>query len=158
MPSLVGRPVFSYLPGLGCSDLNAAEARELAREVAGRSYNIRALSAPEGELPPGAPAVLRLDLGAFGHDRTAVWERALSVSARTPVRRAREGGLRACEESGTAAVETFLTLLSASFSRHGAPMMPAALFRGLIDALDARILVVRRPDREPLASLLWLLD
>ena len=158
VPSLAGRPVFSYLPGLSYSDLNAAEARELAREVAGCSYNVRALSAPQGELPPGAPAVLRLDLGVFGHDRTAVWERALSRSTQRQIRRARRGGLEASEETGAGALEAFLAMLSATFARHGAPMMPAALFRALIDAFDARILTVRGPDGEPMASLLWLLD
>ncbi len=158
VPSLLGAPVFAYLPGLNYADLSAAEARGLAREMAGHSFNIRTLTAPQGELPYGAPAVLRLDLAAFGHDRESVWELALSRAARKAVRRARKAGLGVSEETKPAARAAFLHLLSVTLSRHGAPMMPAALFETLIDALDARILVVRRVGGEALASLLWLRD
>ena len=158
VPSLFGAPVFAYLPGLNYSDLDAAEARGFARGMAGCSFNIRALTAPPGALPPGAPAVLRLDLAAFGHDREAVWERALNGATRTAVRRARKAGLGVSEETGPAAVTAFLRLLSVTLARHGSPIMPAALFEALMDALDARILVVRRADGEALASLLWLRD
>ena len=159
VPQLFGAPVFSYLPGLNYADLNATEARLLAREMSGRSFNIRALTAPEGEPPPGAPAVLRLDLAAFGHDRDVVWEQALNRTTRKAVRRARKAGLEVAEETGPAAVEVFRGLLSATLARHGAPMMPAALFETLIDQLDARILVVRKGvGNEALASLLWLCD
>ncbi len=159
VPRLLGGRVFAYLPGLNYADLNAAEARALAREAAGRPFNIRALAAPEGELPPGAPAVLRLDLSAFGHDRDLVWQQALNRATRKAVRRARKAGLGVAEESGPAATEAFRDLLSATLARHGAPMMPTALFETLIDRLDARMLVVRgRAGDEALASLLWLRD
>ena len=159
VPQLFGAPVFSYLPGLSYADLNATEARVLAREMAGRSFNIRALAAPEGEPPPGAPAVLRLDLAAFGHDRDVVWEQALNGTTRKAVRRAYKAGLEVAGETGPAAVEVFCGLLSATLARHGAPMMPTALFETLIDQLDARILVVRkRAGDEALASMLWLRD
>ena len=158
VPSLSGRPVFAYLPGLNYSDLNAADARELAREAGGRPHNVRALSALEGEPPPGSLAVLRLDLGAFGRDRTVVWERALAPVARKRIRGAWKRGLRASVETGAAAMEAFAALLSATLARHGAPMMPVTLFSALVDALDARILVVRGPGGEALASLLWFLD
>ncbi len=159
VPQLFGAPVFSYLPGLNYADLNATEARTLAREMAGRSFNVRALAAPEGEPPPCAPAVLRLDLAAFGHDRDVVWEQALNRTTRKAVRRARKAGLEVAEEAGPAAAEVFRGLLSATLARHGAPMMPTALFETLIDQLDARILVVRkRAGDEALASLLWLRD
>ena len=53
----------------------------------------------------------------------------------------------------------FHGLLSATLARHGAPMMPTALFETLIDQFDARILVVRKcASGEALASLLWLRD
>ena len=97
VPSLLGRRVFAYLPGLDFSDLNAAEARQLAHEMAGRPHNIRSLSVPEGEPPFGAPAVLRLDLGAFAHDRTALWERSHGQSARRFVHKSRRNGMRASE-------------------------------------------------------------
>ena len=42
VPSLLGGPPLAYLPGLNYSDLIAVEAREMA----GRSFNIRALTAP----------------------------------------------------------------------------------------------------------------
>ena len=159
VPSLPGTPVFAYLPGLNYSDLDAARARELAREMAGRSFNIRALKAPHGEPPPGAPAVLRIDLAAFGHDREVVWEQGLNRAARKAVRRARKAGLTTSEESGPAAMEAFCGLLSATLARHGAPIMPRALFEALVGELDARILVVRNgADGEALASLLWLRD
>ena len=158
VPSLRGRPVLAYLPGLDYSDLNAAEARQLAREAAGHPYNIRSLSAHEGEPPSGAPAVLRLDLAAFGHDRTALWERSLKRNARRDVRDARKRGLSAAVECGPAALDTFTALLSSTFSRHGAPMRPAALFKALVNELDARILVVRDADGGAVASLLRFLD
>ena len=159
VPSLLGAPVYACLPGLSYSDLTAAEAQELAREMAGRSFNIRALAATRGALPPGAPAVFRADLATFGHDREAVWERSLNHNTRKAVRRARKAGLRASEEAGPAAVRAFFGLLSATLARHGAPVPPVALFETLIGALDARILVVRNgSDGEALASLLWLRD
>ena len=158
VPSLSGRSVFAYLPGLDFSDLNAAEARQLAREVAGRPHNIRSLSVPEGEPPFGAPAVLRLDLGAFAHDRPALWERSLGRSARKFVHKARRNGMRASEETGAPALATFTALLSTALARHGAPMRPKALFKALVDGLDAHILVVRDANGEALASLLWFLD
>ena len=72
IPSLLGKPVLACLPGLGYTDLSVAGARELAQEVAGRSFNIRVLAETPGEPPPGAPAVFRLDLAAFDHEREAV--------------------------------------------------------------------------------------
>lgn len=159
VPQLFRAPVLAYLPGLNYADLDAAEARALARETAGRPFNVRALAAAEGEPPPGAPAVLRIDLAAFGHDRDAVWERALNSATRRAVRRARKAGLAVAEEAGPGAAQAFRSLLSATLARHGAPMMPAVLFDALIDRLDARILVVReRGGGEALASLLWLQD
>ena len=158
VPSLLGRPALAYLPGLDYSDLTAPEARQLAREVAGRPHNIRALSVPEGELPSGAPAVLRLDLGAFAHDRTALWKQALHRSARTYVRQARRNGLRVSEETGAVALAAFTTLWASALARHGAPMRPRVLFEALVDRLDAHILVVRDSNGEAMASLLWLLD
>ena len=158
VPSLFGAPTFAYLPGLNYADLNAAEARELAREMAGRSFNVRALTAPQGEPPPGAPVVLRVDLAAFGHDRDAVWEQALIRVRRKAVRRARKAGLGVAEETGPAAMKAFRVLLSATLVRHGAPLMPAALFDALIAEIGARILVVRNTGGEALASLLWLRD
>ena len=158
VPSLCGRPVRSYLPGLDYADLNATEARQLAQQVAGRPHNIRALSVAEGELPAGMPAVLRLDLGAFSHDRTALWKQSLAGSARGRVRRACRDGLRASEETGPAALDAFSALLSSVCARHGVPMRPAALLKALVDGLDARILVVRDCNGAAMASLLWLLD
>ncbi len=161
VPSLAGRPVFAYLPGLNYSDLDAAAAQELAREVQGRPFNIRALAAPrpEGELRPGSPAVLRIDLAAFGHAREAVWERGLNRVARKAVRRARKAGLAAAEETGPGALQAFCAMLRLAHARHGAPMLPAALFEGLITEMGARTLVVRnRVDGAPQAGLLWLRD
>lgn len=158
VPSLLGRPVFVYLPGLSYSDLEAAQARELARAMGRRAHNIRALTAPSGELRNGTPVVLRLDLKAFDSSRANIWERALKGKVRTSVRRARKDGLQAGEEAGEASLGAFLALLSAVLARHGVPMMPAALFRSLVDAVDARLLIVRGADGEPLASLLWVMD
>lgn len=158
VPSLWGRPVFAYLPGLDYADLNVVEARQLAREVTGRPHNIRTLSAPEGELPAGTPAVLRLDLAAFAYDRTALWKQSLSQSARRFIRLARRNGLEAAEETGPAALGVFAALLSSALARHGAPMRPRGLFDALVEDLGARILVVRDARGEALASLLWFLD
>ena len=161
VPSLIGRPVFAYLPGLNYSDLDPVVAQELARETAGRRFNIRALAPPrpEGELAPGSPAVLRIDLAAFGHDRDAVWQRGLNKAARKAVRRARKAGLAAVEETGAAAVQPFCAMLRLTHGRHGAPMLPAALFEALMAELGARITVVRdRADGAPRASLLWVRD
>ena len=158
VPSPFGTPTFAYLPGLNYTDLNAVEARELAREVAGRSFNIRALTPPQGELPPGAPAVLRVDLAAFGYDREAVWERGLKRVKRKAVRRARKAGLGVSEETGPGALATFCKSLSITLARHGSPLMPAKLFEALVAEAHARILVVRRAGGEALASLIWLRD
>ena len=158
VPSLFGAPTFAYLPGLNYADLNVAQARGLAREMAGRSFNIRTLTEPQGDVPPGAPAVLRVDLAAFGNDREAIWERALRRVRRKAVRRARKAGLMVAEEAGPAALKAFRGLLSATLVRHGAPVMPAALFDALIGEIGARILVVRNPSGEALASLLWFRD
>ena len=158
VPSLLGRSVFAYLPGLNYSDLNVSEARLLACDVADRPHNIRVLSASEGELPSGAPAVLRLDLGAFAHDREAIWKQSLNQSTRHFVRRARKSGISVSEEAGPAALDTFMALWASVCSRHGAPMPPAAMFTAIVDALDAHILIVRGPRGEALASLIWLHD
>ena len=159
VPSLLGKPAFACLPGLSYTDLGAAEARELAREVAGRSFNIRVLDETPGEGPPGAPAVLRLDLAAFDHEREAVWKNALNDGARRRVGRARKAKLRVSEERGRPALEAFSGLLAATLARHGAPILPVALFEALMGELDARILVVRDGgDGEAVASLLWLRD
>ena len=159
VPSLLGRPVFACLPGLNYSDLSAAEARAAAREMAGRSFNIRVLDPTPGEPPPGAPVVFRLDLAAFDHEREAVWQQALNRNARNMVGRARKADLRVSEERGRPALEAFFGLLAATLARHGAPILPVALFEALIAELDARMLVVRDGgDGEALASLLWLRD
>ena len=158
VPSLPGAPVFACLPGLDYTDLNAADARELAREMAGRAFNVRALTAAGKEPPAGSPAVLRVDLAAFGHDRESVWRHALRDKKRGGVRRARKAGLRCGEEVGPAAAATLFRLLSETLARHGAPLAPAALFEALTRAFKARILVVRGRAGEALASLLWLRD
>lgn len=158
VPSLWGRPVFAYLPGLDYADLNVVEARQLAGEVAGRPHNIRTLSAHEGELPSGTPAVLRIDLASFAHDRTALWKQSLNQSTRRFVRRSRRSGISVSEEAGPAALDTFTALWAVVCSRLGAPLLPAALFTTIVDALDAHILVVRDRRGEALASLVWLLD
>ena len=161
VPSLWGAPVFAYLPGLSYADLNETEARELAQEAAGRPFNIRALSASPREeaLPLGASSVLRINLAAFAHDRKIVWERSLSSGVRTGVRRARKAGLEASEETGPGALAAFKDLLSSVLARHGAPIAPTALFKAIVQDLNARIIVVRnRANGEALASLLWLRD
>ena len=161
VPSLLGSPVFAYLPGLNYTDLNAAEAQELAREMKGRAFNIRVLGdpQPETDLPAGAPVVLRIDLAAFGHDRELVWKKRLHYSARRMVRRARKAGLVASEEAGPDAFEAFCAMLHLVFARHGAPMPPTSLFEAIVKDMGARILVVRnRADGRPQASLLWLRD
>ena len=161
VPSLVGRPVYAYLPGLDYSDLDTAAAQELAREIPNRPFNIRVLGAPrpEGALaPPGAPVILRIDLAAYG-GREAVWERGLSGRARTSVRRARKAGLAASEETGPGAVQALYAMLRLAHARHGAPMPPEALFDALVTELGARILVVRnRVDGEAQGGLVWVRD
>ena len=161
VPALAGRPVYAYLPGLNYSDLDAAAAQELAREVPNRPFNIRVLAAPcpEGALGPGAPAVLRIDLAAFGHKPDAVWERGLNRSARKAVRRARKAGLAASEESGAGALQAFYAMLRLGYARHGVPLLPEALFDALVTEMRARIIVVRnRANGEVRAGLLWMRD
>ena len=41
VPSLLGRSVFSYLPGLGYTDLTPAEAEALAEEMGGGGASIQ---------------------------------------------------------------------------------------------------------------------
>lgn len=161
VPSLLGSPVFAYLPGLSYTDLDAAEAQDLAREMKDRAFNIRVLGdpQPETDLPAGAPAVLRIDLAAFGHDRELVWNQGLNRSARRMVQRARQAGLVASEETGSDAFEAFCAMLRLALVRHGAPMPPASLFEALVKDMGARILVVRNgADGRPQAGMLWLRD
>ena len=158
VPSLLGAPTFAYLPGLDYADLNVSEAQELAREMAGRSFNIRTLTLPRGEPPPGSPVVLRVDLAAFGHQRDNLWERALNRKRRNAVRRARKAGLVVSEEGGVTARKTSFDLIAATLSRHGAPCMPAVLFERLVDEFNVRTLIVRDTTGEALGSLLWLRD
>ena len=161
VPSLLGSSVLAYLPGLDYSDLSAAEGRELARELEGRPFNIRALGEPQpaSGSRPGEPAVYRVDLAAFGHDRNRVWKQGLAKAARNSVRRARKAGLVASEETGPAAIAAFCTIFRANYHRHGAPIPPEALIRALLKDFCARILVVRRHvDGEPWAGALWLRD
>ena len=157
VPSFVGVPVFVCLPGIDYIDLNASDARDLARGMAGRAFNVRALTAGE-EPPAGSPAVLRVDLAAFGRDRGSVWKQALSKSRRGGVRRARKAGLRCSEEAGPAAAATFFRLVSETLARNGVPLVPPTLFEALIRVFEARILVVRGRAGKALASLLWLRD
>ena len=159
VPSLVGRPVYAYLPGMDYSDLDAAAAAELAREVANRRFNIRVLAAPrpEGELAPGAPAIMRVDLAAFGRAPEAVWERGLNRAARKAVRRARKAGLEAAEETGPGAMQALYAMLRLAHARHGAPLLPAALFEALVTELGARISVVRnRMNGYARGGLIWV--
>ena len=159
VPSLIGAPALAYLPGLSYTDLDAGEAHDLAEQMAGRSFNIRALAAMHGEPPPGEPAVLRIDLEVFDHDVDAVWQGALTRAARKSVRRANKAGLRVSEETGPAAVAAFASMLEATLARHGAPMLPRRLLDALIDTLGGRLLVVRaQPSGDARASLLWFRD
>ena len=160
VPSLLGSPVFAYLPGLSYSDLTGAEAERMARDTQGRSFNIRLLGAPEAAegLADGAAAVLRLNLAAVRHDVDTVWNQILTRSGRKSVRRARKAGLVASEETGAAALNTLCAMVRMALSRHGMPMLPAVLFDALVAEMGARVLVVRGADGRPLASLLWLRD
>lgn len=159
VPSLLGTPTFAYLPGLDYCDLNVADARELAREMYGHSFNIRALTAPQDELPLGNPAVLRIDFEAFGHNRETLWKGALSRAARKAVKRARKAGLVVSEESGPSARRTSFRLVSATMARHGAPLIPVTLFKILVGEFNVRMLIVRNGvTREALGSLLWFRD
>ena len=159
VPSLAGGPTFAYLPGLNYTDLGDGEAHDLAEQMAGKSFNIRALAATQGEPRPGAPAVLRIDLAALDHDVDAVWQRSLTHAARKSVRRAGKAGLRVAEETGPAAVATFASVLKTTLARHGAPMLPQRLLDALIDALGGRLLMVRAQSNDQArASLLWFRD
>ena len=160
VPTLLGSRTLAYLPGLSYSDLAGGEAKQLAQEAQGRSFNIRVLGAPQPahELPDGAPTVLRINLAGFGHAGAQIWERGLSRAARYRVRRARKAGLVAAEEAGSAAQKAFRAMLRLANARHGAPMLPQALFEALASELGARLLVVRGADRRPQAGLLWLRD
>lgn len=161
VPSLVGSPTFAYLPGLSYSDLEAADARQLARDLKGRKFNIRALSAPQAEEEPvpGTPVVLRIDLAAFNHDPDLIWRQGLNGASRTAVRRARKSNLIASEEAGSNALRAFRDMLRLAYLRHGMPMPPMALFEALAREMNARILVVRNQSGGgPWASLLSLRD
>lgn len=159
VPSLLGGSTFACLPGFDYCDLNAADAWELAWEMDGHSFNIRALTAPQGELPPGNPAVLRIDFEAFGYNRETVWKRALSRAARKAVKRVYKAGLMVSEESGSSARKTSFRLVSATMARHGAPLIPVALFKALVDEFNVRMLIARNGiTGEALGSLLWLRD
>ena len=124
VPSLLGRPVFSCLPGLAYTDLAPAEAEALAREMRGRAFNIRVFGTLRREdapppPPPGSSVVMRLDLASFGHDPASVWRDALSKKTRWKVRRARRAGYTVSEESGPRAVLSLAAVLRTVLARHG---------------------------------------
>ena len=160
VPSLLGSPALSYLPGLDHSDLEVAEARALSRELAGQRHLLRVLGSPlpEESLAPGDPVVMRLDLSAFGHDLDALRKRALRRLARRSVRRA-AARYRVSEETGREGFAALREMLGLALGRRGAPLPPAALFSSLVSALDGRILVVRdRASGEVGAAGLWFRD
>lgn len=161
VPSLFGRPTYSYLPGLNSSDLDPGEAAALAREAKGRAYNIRVLGggAVAGDPPSGSPVAQRLDLSARDRDTRVIWKRALTRRGRRSIRRAGEAGYTVSEEIGASAVGVFHDLARRAFERHGSPMVPTRLFSALVSELGARILVVRDAGSgRPAASLIWLRD
>lgn len=160
VPSLLGSPALSYLPGLDHSDLEVAEARALSRELAGRRHLLRVLGAPlpEDSLAPGAPVVMRVDLSVFGPDREARWQRGLRHRTRWALRRA-AARYEVSEENGPEGVAALRAMLSLSFDRIGVPLPPARLHRSLVSALDGRIVVVRdRASGEVGAAGLWFRD
>ena len=160
VPSLLGRSVFSYLPGLGYTDLAPAEAEALAREMRGRAFNIRVFGTlrREDAPRPGSSVVMRLDLASFGHDPASVWRDALNRKTRWEVRRARRAGYTVSEESGPQAVLSLAAVLRTVLARHGAPSPPAALFSAVAREMGGRILVVRGPGGEVAAASLSLRD
>lgn len=160
VPSLLGRPVFSYLPGLGYTDLAPAEAEALAREMRGKAFNIRVFGTLRSEDAPrpGSSVVMRLDLASFGHDPASVWRDALSEKTRWRVRRARRAGYTVSEESGPRAVLSLVAVLRTVLVRRGAPAPPAALFSAVAREMGGRILVVRGPGGEVAAASLCLRD
>lgn len=160
VPSLLGRPVFSYLPGLGYTDLGPAEAEALAREVKGRAFNIRVLGplGRDAARGPESRVVMRLDLAAFGRDSASLWMDALRKRTRWVVRCARRAGYTVSEESGPEAVASLAAMVRLSLARNGAPTPPEALFAAAVREMGGRILVVRTPRGEVGAALLWLRD
>ena len=159
VPSLLGRPVFSCLPGLGYTDLAPAEAEALAREVRGRAFNIRVFGTlrREAERGPKSRVVMRLDLASFDHDSASVWK-ASRPNARWGVRRARRAGYTVSEESGPRAELSLAAMVRKALARNGAPTPPAALFSAVVREMGGRILVVRTPRGEVGAASLWLRD
>lgn len=159
VPSLLGSPVLSYLPGLDHSDLGVDEARALSRELAGRRHFLRVLGAParEQSLAPGSPVVMRLDLSGCGSDPKAPWRR-LRPRTRGALRRA-AARYAVSEEDGTEGFAAFRAMLRLALDRNGAPLPPAHLHRALVSELGGRILVVRdRARGEVAAAALWFRD
>lgn len=159
VPSLLGRPVFSCLPGLGYTDLAPAEAEALAREVRGRAFSIRVFGTLRREPArcPESRVVMRLDLASFGHDPASVWK-ASRPGARRDVRRARRAGYTVSEESGPGAELSLVSMLRKALARNGAPSPPAALFSAVVREMGGRILIARTPRGEVGGALLWLRD
>lgn len=162
VPSLLGRPVFSYLPGLGYTGLGPAEAEALAREAKGkkRGFNIRVFGMPRREAAGGAepPVAMRLDLASFDYDSASVWNNALSSKTRRFVRRARRAGYTVSEESGREAVLSLSAMMRTVLARNGASSPPAALFAPVAREMGGRILVVRTPRGKVGAAAMLVMD
>ena len=160
VPSLLGPPVFSYLPGLGYTDLAPAEAETLAREVRGRAFNIRVLGCLGRETAPqpGSRVVMRLDLASSARDPSLIWKARLRGNARWAVRRARRAGGTVGEESGPEAVASLAAMVRLALARNGAPTPPESLFAAVVREMGGRILMVRTRRGEVAAALLWLSD
>ena len=75
------------------------------------------------------------------------------------MRRTRKAGLEISEEWGSNARKTSFCLISAALTRHGAPLIPEALFETLVDQFNVRMLMVQNGvTGEALGSLLWFRD
>jgi hypothetical protein len=154
VPGLSGGTTLSYLPLLNYTDLAPAGARELARGCGERAYLVRALDW-DAEAAPGEPVTLRLDLA--GGDRDLVWQHRLDGKCRNQVRKAQRSGLELRCGSDDDLIGDFHALFARTLHRHGAPLLPRALFALLAQRLGARFYVAYRAARA-VAALVALVD
>lgn len=155
VPSLSGGRTLSYLPLLSYSDLTPAGANEMADQTNGRNFLIRVLSPQTTSPKIDDPVTMRLPLA--GRSADAVWTSSLKPACRRHVRKSQRGQLSVSAGRDETHIGDFLSLLSRTLHRYGAPMLPADLFDELAYRLDAVFYKVTL-DNRPVASMVALRD
>lgn len=155
VPGLLGGATWSYLPFLNYTDLTGEAARALAARLGTRPHHLRLLDPARADFAAGDPVTLRLDLA--GGDRDAIFQKRLDGKCRNQVRKAQRSDLTVRRGRSRELIDDFHALLADTLHRHGAPLLPRALFDVLAQQVDCRFCVAYA-DRRPVAGLVAITD